>query len=74
MHEGKLFDQFAYFALKYEKFDILEIYNKFIRYVSCEDRDFVCDHFSLFIRTGLAARGAPPKIKQLIASQYKGEH
>lgn len=70
MMEGRLFDEFAFYALKYRDHDILEIFNKFVRLVDGRQRDYVSEHYILFLRTGEAARNAPEQIQELIVNQF----
>ena len=66
MREGRLFDEFAFYALKYEDHDIVEVFNKYIRLVDGEERNYVSEHYILFLRTGEAARNAPEQIQELL--------
>lgn len=66
MREGRLFDEFAFYALKYKDHDIVEIFNKYIRLVDGKERDYVSEHYILFLRTGEAARNAPEQIQELL--------
>lgn len=66
MREDRLFDEFAFYALKYKDHDIVEIFNKYIRLVDGKERDYVSEHYILFLRTGEAARNAPEQIQELL--------
>lgn len=66
---GKLYDLFAFYAIKYNQLDIIEVYNRFLCVIGIEEQNEVSAHFSLFIKTGEAARSAPDSIKKILMKE-----